>query len=198
MIADFNISYGALMLSTIRSNLIKMMNPDNLQLRSAAVESTVAEAVVASGVEAGIKMAVQGAGPVGNAVANGVAQQGEQIVHAAFHSGEGLSAVRLQKELKALHKDVMARCNELLKGWLIAPNRIRHCMAEEFVDLVLYDVDMEDQWRSFLRQPDVRSKVWVRFRDVEALQQAQKVWLAAVQKVQQTNQRHLVEFLDVA
>ena len=199
MIADFNISYGALMLSTIRGNLIKMMNPDSLRLNAGATaDPSMAETLMANGVRASIEIAGQGASPVGAAVANSVAAQGEQMVRAAFHAGEQLSAASLQKELKALHLSVMRQCRDLLKGWLTAPNLIRHCMAEEFVDLVLYDTQMEDQWRSFLRQPDIRSKVWVHFRDIEAMQQTQKVWLSAVQKVQQTNQRHLLEFLDLA
>ena len=198
MVSDFNISYGALMLSTIRSNLLKMMNPDSLQPHLATAEGSFAQTVVQGGVRAGVSVVSQGASPMGTMVANSVAQQGDKAVAAAFRSRSQRSAAGLQKDLKALHTHVMQQCRELLKGWLIAPNRIRHCMAEEFVDLVLYDEGREDQWRSFLRQPDVRSKVWTRFKDIETLQQTQRVWLADVQKVQQTNQRHLLEFLDMS
>ena len=68
-------------------------------------------------------------------------------------------------------------------------------MANEFVDLVLYDVDMEDEWKSFLWSPDIKPQVWEHFKEIEMLKQSQLLWLSSVDKVQQVNQRQAMIFL---
>ena len=102
----------------------------------------------------------------------------------------------VQEELSKLHSEALKRCRSLLTNWTKAPNRIRHYMAIEFVDLVLYDVDMEDEWKSFLWSPDIKPQIWDHFKEIEMLKQSQSLWLASVDKVQQMNQRQALIFLN--
>lgn len=67
-------------------------------------------------------------------------------------------------------------------------------MAEEFVDRILYDKDIEEEWRHFLGDDDIRAKVWIEFKQIEDRKQVQADWLSAVKRVREFNQRKLLVF----
>jgi energy-coupling factor transporter ATP-binding protein EcfA2 len=190
MLADFNISYGALILSTIRENLMKLLDPDAIVQKSESVES-IARTTAAISVEA---IANSGS-PVTAELLDEVVRESGKIIDGSIETLFRLDPKSIQNKLKTLHGQAVQTCRTLLEGWLKAPNRIRYYMAKEFVDLILYDAGMKDNWRAFLREPDVRSQIWTHFKEIETLKQSQDVWIASVQKVQQANQRQLMEFL---
>jgi predicted ABC-type transport system involved in lysophospholipase L1 biosynthesis ATPase subunit len=190
VMADFNISYGALILSTIRQNLMQLLDPDVIVQKDAAIES-IAQAAATISIEA----ITHSGNPVTAAVVGEIAKHCEKAIEASIQSLFELDAALVQDRLRTLHEQAVEKCRGLLEGWLKAPNLIRYYMAKEFVDLVMYDVDMEDNWRAFLREPDVRSQVWTHFKEIDQLKQAQTAWMASVHKAQQVNQRHLMEFL---
>jgi hypothetical protein len=189
-LADFNISYGALILSTIRENLMKLLDPDVIVQKSETVESIARTAAAIS-----VKVIANGGIPATVEMVNEVAKQSEKVIDGSIEAFFKLDPKSVQNKLKTLHEQAVKTCRTLLEGWFKAPNRIRYYMAKEFVDLILYDAGMENNWRAFLREPDVRSQVWTHFKEIDQLKQAQSAWMASVQKAQQANQRHLMEFL---
>lgn len=103
-------------------------------------------------------------------------------------------AALVHSNLKILHQQAIERCKYTLADWAKIPSRLRYYMAAEFIDRVLYDEGMEEEWRHFLSDADIRTKVWIEFKQIEERKQIQSDWQAAIERVRQLNQRERVEF----
>jgi hypothetical protein len=49
-------------------------------------------------------------------------------------------------------------------------------MLEEFIDRILYADGMKDEWFAFLDDTEIRSLVWIEFRQIEERKRLQETW----------------------
>jgi hypothetical protein len=184
-LCNFNISYGSLILGTIRQNLVELLDPDSYARVTEQATDTVSSAkgVVRTGIRTGIGLFGHGH------LAEPVAEVADDVLTDLLNHQLELSAKAVRQRLEMMHRRAISRCEEILtESWLKAPHRLRYYMAQEFVDLILYDQGIESEWEKFLWKPEVRSKVWDKFGKIEQLKEIQQTWMESVQKVQNLNQ----------
>ncbi|MEQ8467687.1 dynamin family protein [Coleofasciculus sp. E1-EBD-02] len=105
------------------------------------------------------------------------------------------NASEVLRNLEKLHEQAVASCQETLNSWLTAPSQARYYMVQEFIDLVIYARDMKREWEIFLSDEDIRSKVWLEFKELETRKQDQQNWRQAVAKVATLNQASAMMFI---
>ena len=192
---DFKMSYGALIMESIRKDLEAIIggviassqsrvSPENLV--KAGTEAISDVATSASQAWTGlpevdkIKAGLEIAGNVTSVIASNIGATDAASVH---------------NNLKALHRRAVDQCGKTLEDWAKTPSRLRFYMAAEFVDRVLYDEGMEEEWRHFLSDAGVRAKVWLEFKQIEDRKQVQADWQSAIERVRRFNQRQQVTFV---
>lgn len=120
----------------------------------------------------------------------------EELVQSGANDFKFTDAASVKNDLERLRKEAVEKCRAILEEWKKAPSRLRYYMAEEFVDLVLYAKGMETEWRLFLSEPDITSKVWIEFKQMEERKQVQADWMSAVKNVKESNQRQRLVFVE--
>ncbi|BAZ18259.1 hypothetical protein NIES4071_101440 (plasmid) [Calothrix sp. NIES-4071] len=192
-LSTFNISYGALVLRLIRQNLMSVLDSDeivkNHELRETAAHTAKVIAEVAT------VIGVSEHTSINHELVGQVVQTADQLANAVLDSIFDFDAKTVRSHLQKLHQQAVNKCRETLERWLEAPSQIRYYMATEFVDRVLDANNMQAEWDGFLRDPEIRSKVWAEFEHIEHVKQVQQNWLDALQKVLNLNQRSQFEFL---
>ena len=177
---SFNMSYGALILRLIRQDIDSIVG---------GVSTSKAESL-------GEEVAKNKSEAIGDEIlAPATPHPSSPEVIAKADSLLLSDAASVRNKLEELHKQAVEKCEKTLNRWLTAPSQIRYYMAEEFVDRILYDKSVEEEWRHFLDAPDVRSKVWFEFKQIEERKRTKEDWSHAVRKVQELNQRKAIEFL---
>lgn len=192
---DFKMSYGALIMESIRRDLDQVIGGVRSSSQPEASPSSVIKAgseIVGDVSRAASQLKTDL--PSLEKIQAGLEIAGN-VASAVTSKFEISDASSVQKSLKELHKKAVDQCKQTLDQWIKAPSRLRYYMAEEFVDRVLYDEDMEEEWRHFLSDPDIRSKVWIEFKQIEDRKQVQADWLSTVRRVQELNQRKLLTFI---
>ncbi|MUG97450.1 hypothetical protein F7734_36045 [Scytonema sp. UIC 10036] len=192
-LSHFNISYGALILRLIRQNLMSVLEPDeiikNHELREAAAYTAkvIAEAGAAVGVASTTEMSPELIGRV--------VETSDRLANKVLESVFEFNPSKVRENLQQLHQQAINKCKETLERWLTAPSEIRYYMATEFVDRVLDAHEMKSEWDNFLRDDEIRSKIWIEFSNIEKMKRVQQNWQDALQKVLQLNQRSQFEFI---
>jgi len=192
---DFKMSYGALILRLIRRDFERAMGG----VRADSRPETSPEEIIKAGVEVIGDVSLAASQPRSGMSEVNKVQAGLEVVgnvaNAISSNYEINDAASVRKSLQALHRKAVDKCKQTLENWLKAPNETRYYMAEEFVDRILYEEGMEEEWRHFLDDPDIRSKVWLEFKQIEDRKQVQVDWLNIVKRVRELNQRKLLEFI---
>lgn len=192
---DFKMSYGALIMESIRKDLGDVFGG----VRANSLPKPYSKNVVKTGAE----ILVDVAGSVSEIIKSGIPEidKVKPVVEIVGNAANAIAnhlevndKASVQRELNALHEEAVARCKKTLEDWEKAPSRLRYYIAEEFVDRVLYDKGIEEEWRHFLSADDIRSKVWVEFKQIEDRKQVQADWLSAVKIVRELNQQKLLVF----
>jgi hypothetical protein len=193
LLADFNICYGELVLNDIRQDLMGILDPDDVVLSHELAEMAT-RAVTAIG---GVAASVSGSEIASNSVVlEHAVSTVNQLATAATDVFFKLKDESVHEKLKALHQQAIRQCGQTLQRWLSKPSITRYSMATEFVDRVLDEAEMREEWETFLREPSIRNKVWREFAEFDRLQALQVTWLNAVQGLQNANQRQKLNFLD--
>jgi hypothetical protein len=192
---DFKMSYGALIMESIRKDLGEIFGG----VRANSCSKPSPEEVVKTGVEF-IGEVASSASKIKSGIPeiDRVQPVLEVVSIAASSIASHLEvndAASVRRQLDVLHGQAVNKCRNTLNVWEKAPSRLRYYMAEEFVDRILYDKDIEEEWRHFLGDDDIRSKVWIEFKQIEDRKQVQTEWLNAVKRVREYNQRKLLVFV---
>ncbi|MGA8897407.1 MAG: hypothetical protein WB539_19170 [Planktothrix agardhii] len=103
---------------------------------------------------------------------------------------EILTALEIKYD-KAVH-----RIQPALEELLWEPNQAAYAMVEEFVDNIIRQEDVQEEWKNFLME--VRSQVWPeQLGQLENNHELRDHWLKLVKNVETTNQPELFQFLNV-
>jgi GTPase Era involved in 16S rRNA processing len=103
---------------------------------------------------------------------------------------EILTALEIKYD-KAVH-----RIQPALEELLWEPNQAAYAMVEEFVDNIIRQEDVQEEWKNFLME--VRSQVWPEeLGQLENNHELRDHWLQLVKNVETTNQPELFQFLNV-
>lgn len=94
-----------------------------------------------------------------------------------------LNSTIAQKNLKLLYDRAITECEKTLDVWLSTPSIVQFYMVEEFLDRILYANGMEDEWRAFLDDAEIRVLVWTEFRQIEERKRLQENWRQQVDLV---------------
>ncbi|MFN6527358.1 dynamin family protein [Nostoc sp. ChiSLP03a] len=195
---EFKMSYGALILESIRRELEQVLGG----VRANSQTQSSREEVIQSGTEAIKNVAVDVAVSVTQAqlglsdsIVGEVVDVVSNVVNAGANDFKITDAASVKSDLERLHTEAVERCRATLEEWKKTPSRVRYYMAEEFIDRVLYDKGMEREWRLFLSDPDITSKVWIEFKQIEERKQIQVDWISAVKNVKEFNQRQRLVFV---
>jgi hypothetical protein len=108
---------------------------------------------------------------------------------------EGFDRQEVKNRLEALHQRVVSQCKQTLDDWLTEPSQVRYFIIGEFVDRIHYAKDIGDQWQTFLRKEEIRSKVWPEFQRIKEHKQVQQEWENLIQKAMSSNQSESMQFL---
>jgi hypothetical protein len=194
---DFKMSYGALIMESIRKDLEIVLGG----VRSSSRPQASLENAIKTGTEvigdvtlSASESQLWDALPEASKIKTGL-KVAENVANVIATNLEVTDATSVQKSLKDLHRKAVDRCKQTLEDWVKAPSRIRYYIAEEFVDRVLYDEGIEEEWRHFLSDENIRSKVWIEFKKIEDRKQVQSDWMTAIKRVRDFNQRNLLEFI---
>jgi hypothetical protein len=191
---DFKMSYGALIMESIRKDLGEIFGG----VRASSRPKTSSESVVKAGAEiigevASSASKIKSGVPEIDKVQPVLEVVGSAASTIVSHL-EVNDKTSVRRQLDNLHRQAVDKCKGTLEDWEKAPSRLRFYMAEEFVDRILYDKDIEEEWRHFLGDDDIRAKVWIEFKQIEDRKQVQADWLSAVKRVREFNQRKLLVF----
>jgi hypothetical protein len=103
---------------------------------------------------------------------------------------EILTALEIKYD-KAVH-----RIQPALEELLWEPNQAAYAMVEEFVDNIIRQEDVQEEWKNFLME--VRSQVWPEeLGQLENNHELRDHWLQLVKNVESANQPELFQFLNV-
>jgi len=133
--ADFEMSYGALLLQLIRQHLNDLLSPDTNEMDI-----------------------------------------------------ENMTEHTVKENLQLLYDEAIAKCEATLNEWLTKPSEVEFFMFEEFSDRILFAEKMKDEWFAFLDDDEIRSKVWIEFRQIEERKHLQMSWKNQVTKTIILNQ----------
>ncbi|NEO81291.1 dynamin family protein [Moorena sp. SIO4G3] len=109
---------------------------------------------------------------------------------------EEFNQQEVKNRLEALHKKVVIKCKQTLDQWLTEPSQVRYFIIGEFFDRIHYAKDIGDQWRTFLRKEEIRSKVWPEFQRLKEHKQIQQEWQNLLQKAISSNTLESMQFLN--
>jgi energy-coupling factor transporter ATP-binding protein EcfA2 len=192
---DFKMSYGALIMESIRKDLERVLGGVRASSRPDASPSNV----VITGAEVIKDLTSSAPEPWAGLPEVDKIKTGMEIVGNVANvvtSNFALTdAASVSKSLKFLHRKAVDECKQTLQDWVKAPSRLRYYMAEEFVDRILYDEGVKEEWRHFLSDDNIRSRVWIEFKQIEDRKHVQADWLNAVKRVGEFNQQKRLEFI---
>ncbi|NEO05418.1 MULTISPECIES: hypothetical protein [unclassified Moorena] len=109
---------------------------------------------------------------------------------------EEFNQQEVKNRLEALHQKVVIKCKQTLDQWLTEPSQVRYFIIGEFFDRIHYAKDIGDQWRTFLRKEEIRSKVWPEFQRLKEHKQIQQEWQNLLQKAISSNTLESMQFLN--
>lgn len=117
-------------------------------------------------------------------------QQTDTLLPSASTSAdEILSALEIEYE-KAVNRIIPA-----LEELLWEPNQAAYAMVEEFVDNIIHQEDIQEEWKNFLR--GVRSQVWPEeLGNLEQDNKRLKNWLTSVKQAEEANASYSILFLN--
>lgn len=192
---EFKLSYGALIMESIRRDLGEVfggVRPNSQSKPSIEIGVKTGSSVIGGVASSATKVVSVVSGlPEIEPIAEVIGSVAETM---ASHSDmNDKTAVR--SELKDLHQQAVAKCKQTLENWEKAPGRLRCYMAEEFVDRVIYDKDIEDEWRHFLGDEEIRAMVWSDFKEIQDRGKINDDWVGAVTRVREMNQLKSLTFL---
>jgi hypothetical protein len=191
---DFKMSYGALIMESIRKDLGEIFGGVRASSRpKLSSENAIKTAAEVIGDVASSASKIKSGIPEIDKVQPVLKMVGSAASAIASHL-EVNDKASVRGQLDFLHRQAVDQCKQTLEDWEKAPSRLRCYMAEEFVDRILYDKDIKEEWRHFLSDDDIRSKVWIEFKQIEDRKQVQAEWLNAVKRVREFNQRKLLVF----
>ena len=87
------------------------------------------------------------------------------------------------------------RLRPALEDLLCEPNEATYAMVEEFIDNVIRQQGIANEWKNFLRR--YKGKIWRDdFGQQERSREIRKDWLAAIKEVEQLSQTNLFSFIN--
>ena len=93
------------------------------------------------------------------------------------------SPLNIKQSLELARDSALTECQKSLEKWVSEPAKDIYCMVSEFVDHLLYARGVEDEWRAFLEQDDIRPLIWEEFEQLEQWRQYSKKWKIAIEAV---------------
>ncbi|CAD5945873.1 dynamin family protein [Planktothrix agardhii] len=106
------------------------------------------------------------------------------------------TAQEILTALEIKYDTAVHRIQPALEELLWEPNQAAYAMVEEFVDNIIRQEDVQEEWKNFLRE--VRSQVWPeQLGQLENNHELRDHWLQLVKNVETTNQPQLFQFLNV-
>lgn len=173
--ADFEMSYGALLLQLIRQHLNELLSPDTNEMLLSSDTNEMPLSLDTSEMK-GIK--------------NILDKTVEMLSPLAPNEMDlkNITANTVKKNLQLLYDEAIAKCEATLNEWLTKPSEVEFFMFEEFSDRILFAEGMKDEWFAFLDDDEIRSKVWIEFRQIEERKHLQMSWKNQVTKTMIPNQ----------
>lgn len=106
------------------------------------------------------------------------------------------TAQEILTALEIKYDTAVHRIQPALEELLWEPSQAAYAMVEEFVDNIIRQEDVQEEWKNFLRE--VRSQVWPeQLGQLENNHQLRDHWLQLVKNVETANQSELFQFLNV-
>jgi hypothetical protein len=106
------------------------------------------------------------------------------------------TAQEILTALEIKYDTAVHRIQPALEELLWEPNQAAYAMVEEFVDNIIRQEDVQEEWKNFLME--VRSQVWPeQLGQLENNHELRAHWLQLVKNVETTNQPELLQFLNV-
>ena len=106
------------------------------------------------------------------------------------------TAQEILTALEIKYDTAVHRIQPALEELLWEPNQAAYAMVEEFVDNIIRQEDVQEEWKNFLRE--VRSQVWPeQLGQLENNHELRDHWLQLVKNVESANQPELFQFLNV-
>ncbi|MBE9032428.1 dynamin family protein [filamentous cyanobacterium LEGE 11480] len=193
MLSDFNVSYGEVILNDIRKKLMEVLDPDDVvvchELSKQAVKAVSSVSTLST-------QALGQTVHLDNDLVRDAAISVEQLAATATDALFELNAESVNNKLKRLHQQAVNQCEQALQHWLSMPSQIHYSMTTEFIDRVLDEENIIDEWELLLGEQSIRNQLWQEFTEIEQIQRIQSAWLKEIQMVQEANQRNRIEFLD--
>jgi energy-coupling factor transporter ATP-binding protein EcfA2 len=117
-------------------------------------------------------------------------QQNPTLLVSSFTSAEDIL-----EALKIDYDKAVYRIKPALEEFLCEPSQAAYAMVEEFVDNIIRQEDIVEEWKNFLRP--LRGQIWsAEFAKTEQKRQQQKGWLDLVNHGTSANQSDLFRFLN--
>ncbi|MEM9220124.1 MAG: hypothetical protein AAGD25_38075 [Cyanobacteria bacterium P01_F01_bin.150] len=122
----------------------------------------------------------------------------------AWSQYQGISDVKASEILDRLQKayqQVLAECEVKLNDLAKEPSYIAYAMVAEFVDRVLLAgkveaKDIEDEWKVFLGQDEIKFKVWEQFSQFNQRQQERDLWIDNIERILDVSMVSHFQFID--
>jgi len=165
--ADFEMSYGALLLQLIRQHLNDLLSPDTNKMD---IENMTAKTVEM----------------LSSLAPNEITANTVEMLSSL--APNEITAKTVKNNLQLLYDEAIAKCEATLNEWLTKPSEVEFFMFEEFSDRILFAEGMKDEWSAFLNDDEIRSKVWIEFRQIEERKHLQMSWKNQVTKTMIPNQ----------
>ena len=107
----------------------------------------------------------------------------------------GFDQQEVKNRLETLHRRVVSQCQQTLGDWLTESSQVKYFIIGEFFDRIHYAKDIGDQWQTFLRKEEIRSKVWPEFQRLKEHKQIQQEWENLIQRAISSNESEFIKFL---
>ena len=106
---------------------------------------------------------------------------------------ENKAAQQISQNLQTLHGEAVYQCQTALEELLTEPSQAAFAIVEEFLDRVLRDEDVDEEWRLFLEQE--RTSIWPsEFELLGERSRLRQEWLNTVEQAIKTNQKEFLQF----
>lgn len=110
-------------------------------------------------------------------------------------------ATQILERLQGAYQHVLAECEEKLNKLAMEPSYIAYAMVAEFVDRVTLSGEKEAkevsrEWEVFLRQDDIKLKVWDQFDQLNQRQQERDNWIGQIDQILARNEISHYQFLN--
>lgn len=169
--ADFEMSYGALLLQLIRQHLNDLLSPDTNKMDIENMNAKIIEVLSSL---------------APNEIAAKTMMLSSEMLSSLVPNE--ITTKTVKKNLQLLYDEAIAKCEATLNEWLTKPSEVEFFMFEEFSDRILFAEGMKDEWFAFLDDDEIRSKVWMEFRQIEERKHLQMSWKNQVIKTMIPNQ----------